>query len=202
MARSGQIEVNNLKDRADHCLFTEENFCITVFLHFSKGFLRPVDNMENYAIVRVKNKKIFLRLNNPRTGRRNTMVVGFDMLFNLFDLLFPLMFLLVFGMIIFTMVSSIRTWNQNNHSPRLTVIASVIAKRTKVSHHHHTNGGNPSGVSGTWVSSSTSYYVTFQVESGDRMELQVRGSEYGMLVEGDYGKLSFQGTRYLGFERA
>jgi hypothetical protein len=22
-----------------------------------------------------------------------------------------------------------------------------------------------------------------------------------MLVEGDYGKLSFQGTRYLGFER-
>lgn len=158
--------------------------------------------MENYAIVRVKNKKTFLRLNNPRTGRWNTMLFGFDMLFNLFDLLFPLMFLFVFGMIIFTMISSIRTWNQNNHSPRLTVVASVIAKWTKVSHHHHTNAGNPSGVGGTCVSSSTSYYVTFQVESGDRMELQVRGSEYGMLVEGDYGKLSFQGTRYLGFERA
>ena len=43
--------------------------------------------------------------------------------------------------------------------------------------------------------------VTFQVESGDRIELQVKGNEYGMLVEGDYGKLSFQGTRYLGFER-
>ena len=27
------------------------------------------------------------------------------------------------------------------------------------------------------------------------------GSDYGMLVEGDIGKLSFQGTRYLGFER-
>lgn len=27
------------------------------------------------------------------------------------------------------------------------------------------------------------------------------GYEFGMLVEGDRGKLSFQGTRYLGFER-
>jgi hypothetical protein len=33
------------------------------------------------------------------------------------------------------------------------------------------------------------------------MELQVDGSEYGMLVEGDQGRLTFQGTRYLGFER-
>ena len=47
----------------------------------------------------------------------------------------------------------------------------------------------------------TSYYVTFQVESGDRMEFSVSGAEYGMLIEGDRGRLSFQGTRYLGFER-
>ena len=126
------------------------------------------------------------------------MFFGFDAMFNLFSL----MFLLVFGMIIFTMVSNIRTWNKNNHSPRLTVPASVIAKRMNVSHHHHTNAADASGASGTWMSTSTSYYVTFQVESGDRMELQVRGSEYGMLAEGDYGKLSFQGTRYLGFERS
>ncbi|MDE8692479.1 DUF2500 domain-containing protein, partial [Faecalibacterium sp. DFI.5.82] len=26
-------------------------------------------------------------------------------------------------------------------------------------------------------------------------------SDYGLLVQGDIGKLSFQGTRYLGFER-
>jgi len=29
----------------------------------------------------------------------------------------------------------------------------------------------------------------------------VSSYEYGMLVEGDFGKLSFQGTRYLGFTR-
>jgi hypothetical protein len=48
---------------------------------------------------------------------------------------------------------------------------------------------------------STTYYVTFQVESGDRMEFHVGGEEYGFLVEGDFGDLSFQGTRYLGFVR-
>ena len=34
------------------------------------------------------------------------------------------------------------------------------------------------------------------------MELQLSGTEYGLLAEGDQGELSFQGTRYLGFERA
>ena len=49
--------------------------------------------------------------------------------------------------------------------------------------------------------SSTTYYATFQVESGDRMELRLSGAEYGMLAEGDRGRLTFQGTRYLSFER-
>ena len=40
-----------------------------------------------------------------------------------------------------------------------------------------------------------------EVESGDRMELNLSGQEYGLLAEGDRGKLTFQGTRYLGFER-
>jgi hypothetical protein len=44
-------------------------------------------------------------------------------------------------------------------------------------------------------------YVTFEVESGDRMEFHVAGHEYGMLIEGDTGNLTFQGTRYLGFDR-
>ncbi len=51
------------------------------------------------------------------------------------------------------------------------------------------------------TTTSTTYFVTFQVDSGDRMELPVGGYEFGMLAEGDRGKLSFQGTRYLGFQR-
>ena len=102
----------------------------------------------------------------------------------------------MFGTFIFNGVKSFGQWRKNNNSPRLTVPATVVTKRTDVTrrrsggtnghHHYHT---------------STNYYVTFEVESGDRMELHLSGPEYGLLVEGDKGKLSFQGTRYLGFER-
>lgn len=119
----------------------------------------------------------------------------------LFSLLFPLVFLLALGTILFALVGNLRTWNKNNHSPRLTVQAAVVAKRTQVSRHRNANARDATGAHGYTTSSVTTYYVTFQVESGDRMELQVGGAEYGMLVEGDTGKLSFQGTRYLSFQR-
>jgi hypothetical protein len=112
--------------------------------------------------------------------------------FGFFGIIFTLTFCLVFGMFIMTFARGISQWNKNNHSPRLTVPATVLAKRTNVSRHHHQNH----------ATHSTTYYVTFQVESGDRMELQLQGHEYGLLVEGDQGRLTFQGTRYLGFERS
>jgi hypothetical protein len=117
--------------------------------------------------------------------------------FGMFEVMFFLMFFLVFGIFIATAVKGISRWNKNNHSPRLTVPATVVTKRTNVSHHHHNHG--TTGMHHT--THSTTYYVTFQVESGDRMELHVAGHEFGMLIEGDRGNLSFQGTRYLGFER-
>ena len=58
---------------------------------------------------------------------------GFDLLFSI---LFPILFLVVLGMILYAIIGNIRTWNKNNHSPRLTVPATVVAKRTEVSHHH------------------------------------------------------------------
>ena len=115
-----------------------------------------------------------------------------NIMFAIFPIIFSLMFLLIFGVVIFGLVKGISQWNKNNNSPRLTVPATVVAKRTNVSHHHGTNSG---------VHHSTSYYVTFQVESGDRMELHMAGNQYGLLVEGDRGKLTFQGTRFLSFER-
>ena len=114
--------------------------------------------------------------------------------FHLFGVLFFLAFILIFCTIIVQLVRSVGQWGKNNASPRLTVEALVTAKRMEVRHHHHAGGTGRGG-------SSTSYFVTFQVESGDRMELSVQGGEYGMLAEGDRGRLRFQGTRYLGFER-
>lgn len=111
-----------------------------------------------------------------------------------FNAMFSIVFLLVIGVFVVAFVRGISQWSKNNASPRLTVAATVVAKRQNVSHHHH-------GTDVHHTTTSTTYYITFQVESGDRMELSVSGYEYGMLVEGDHGKLSFQGTRYLGFER-
>lgn len=106
---------------------------------------------------------------------------------------FPLAFLLMLGIFLFAVIQALRQWNRNNHAPRLTVEATVMAKRQNV--HHHSNGA------GHGTHTSTSYYATFQVPGGDRVELHVSGMEYGMLAEGDQGLLSFQGTRYLGFAR-
>lgn len=122
--------------------------------------------------------------------------MGFGYGFDMFSIMFSIVFIIVIGMFVVTAIKGIGQWNKNNNSPRLTVPATVVAKRTNVSHHNHagTNGHHHH-------STTTTYYVTFQVESGDRMELHLSGHEFGMLVEGDKGKLSFQGTRYLGFER-
>ena len=115
----------------------------------------------------------------------------------------PILVILVFAVVIIMfIVMAVRgaaQWNRNNKSPVLTVEAEIVAKRADVTHHrHHT--GTDGGMMHT--ASSTRYYATFQVESGDRMEFEVDGSDYGLLVQGDIGKLSFQGTRYLGFERS
>ena len=99
------------------------------------------------------------------------------------------------------LVRSVAGWHKNNRSPRLTVNAQVVTKHIDVNHYRTANAGDMTGAHGYHTSSHTWYYVTFQVESGDRMELSVDGTEYGMLAEGDAGRLSFQGTRYLGFER-
>lgn len=120
--------------------------------------------------------------------------------FSIMEFLFPFFFFAVFGMVLIvfvvTLVRGIGEWRKNNNSPRLTVPAKVVSKRTSVSRgHHHGANGHMHTTSSTW------YYATFEVESGDRMELGVSGSEYGMLAEGDSGKLTFQGTRYLSFER-
>ena len=121
---------------------------------------------------------------------------GFGVTFSIMQIMVPVMFVLVFGIIIVTMVRGICEWNKNNHSPKLSVPAKVVSRRTAVSRHHHHQGN---GMHHTQT--ATSYYATFQVESGDRIEFLVSGTEYGMLAEGDSGELTFQGTRYLNFQR-
>ena len=110
--------------------------------------------------------------------------------------MFTIVPIIIIGVFIFIIVKGVAQWGSNNNSPKLTVSAKIVAKRTKTSRGaHHSNDH-------MHTTTSTSYYVTFQFESGDRSEFSLSGSQYGMLAENDTGMLTFQGTRYLGFERA
>ena len=110
-------------------------------------------------------------------------------MFSFMDAIFPILFLamfgLVFGMIVSTLIKNAKNDRKNDASPRLTSEATVVTKRTLVRGDH----------------AHTTYFATFQFESGDRLELEIPRDKFGYLVEGDTGKLHFQGTRFLDFQR-
>lgn len=113
----------------------------------------------------------------------------------LFRILFMVMFVAILFVFMFNAGKSLMEWSKNNRSPKLTVAARVVAKRENVSvHHHHGNGAGH-------TMRSTTYYAAFEFDGGDRMELRLSGRVYGLLAEGDAGLLTFQGTRFLDFQR-
>jgi hypothetical protein len=113
-------------------------------------------------------------------------------MFTLVPIFIGVVFVIVIVGILVVAGKGIAEWAENNRKPVLTERATVVAKRTQTSGSVHQNtGGNVS----TW------YYATFELPSGDRREFSIRGKEYGMLAEGDEGLLTYQGTRYKGFER-
>ena len=73
-------------------------------------------------------------------------------------------------------------------SPPRQAEATVLDKRSQV-----TGGGsNPI---------EQDYYVTFQLATGERVELRVPDAVSGVLMPGDEGALEWKGSRYLGFAR-
>lgn len=102
----------------------------------------------------------------------------------------------VVGGIVVAAVKGIGEWSYNNGQPILTSPARIVAKRTDVSSRRH-HGTKDHFHSHT----DTTYYVTFELASGERREIRVSGGEYGMLAEGDEGSFTYQGSRYHGFAR-
>lgn len=109
------------------------------------------------------------------------------------NIAFPIFFVIILGIIVISISGSLKRYLVNNKHPILIVTSTIVSKRTEVSHRHD----NELSVN----RSDTKYYVTFEVESGDRLEFNVSGSDYGQCSVGDEGKLTFQGSRYQGFER-
>ncbi len=132
--------------------------------------------------------------------------MNFGRCFWLFDSLFPVFFLVVFvlviGTFLYVLISGLVRFFKNQASPRLVVVAKVVSKRTEVrsglgqTHHHRTSHYHHSH-----YHTFTRYFVTFELEDRERIELQVTGSDYGLIAQGDQGRLTYQGTRFQGFDR-
>ena len=115
-------------------------------------------------------------------------MTGFGIMFAVVAVFIGIVFVVVIGAIIFGLVKAGRTAAANQAAPEVNAVAMIVDKRVE------THGGGESSVSQT-------HFVTFQQPSGERFELQVSASEYGLLVVGDRGTVAMKGTRYLGFNR-
>ena len=109
-----------------------------------------------------------------------------------FDFVPTLVVSMIVIVIVITIFKNLSEWIRNNNSPKLNVNAKVISRRTDITRLNSKDGA---------YSTDTKYFVTFEFDTGDRLELKVSGFEYGQLCEQDVGVLSFQGRRYLGFKR-
>ncbi len=96
---------------------------------------------------------------------------------------------------VITIVLFITRFIKNQRSPRLTVEAVAVRKWKTVETHIDNSTGLANQI--------THYFASFQVESGDILKFELGFySRYHKIKEGTAGRLTFQGTRYLGFETA
>ena len=98
----------------------------------------------------------------------------------------PLVLTLV--MITAIIVKTVSEKVKNSRSPATSVGVKVVGRREQVS-------------GGVNTSHFTSYFATFEDGSGSRVELRLSGSQYGMIAEGDFGRLTYRGTEFISFER-
>src|SRR3954471_1217877 len=66
----------------------------------------------------------------------------------------------------------------------ISVRAKVVAKRAAT--HGRMSSNSPGDV-------YTSYFATFEMGAGERLEFHLQDADYGLLVEGDEGMLTYQG---------
>ena len=85
---------------------------------------------------------------------------------------------LVYGIMYF-----VRRTEEKTQQPEVTLEAIAVARRVD-------------------THAAPLYYVVFDLEDGDRRELLVSEEVYGLIAEGDEGRLTFRGKQFVRFERA
>nr|WP_083607096.1 DUF2500 domain-containing protein [Paenibacillus helianthi] len=114
-------------------------------------------------------------------------------MFDLTGTVIPIFLAVVIGIVAVSAGRGLLVWSRNNSSPLLTIPARIVSKRSELRQQLQDDNNNSR--------TNTTYYLTYELENGVRMEFKVDGNEYGMSAEGDRGILTYQGTRYQGFQR-
>jgi hypothetical protein len=132
------------------------------------------------------------------TGIKEEYVMGMgpdpSWMFDFAGTVVPIFLVVMIGIVAVSVGKGLVQWSRNNNSPMLTAPAQIVSKRTEIRQQQLQDEGGSSRT-------STTYYLTYELGDGARMEFKVDGNEYGMSAEGDRGLLSYQGTRYHGFRR-
>ena len=106
---------------------------------------------------------------------------------------FIVIFILAFIFIIINIFTAPHLPKIDRNAPIDTIKAKVIAKRTDISGSHFHND-NLNMI-------NTHYYVTFELYNKERKEFIVDSNNYGLLIEGDEGMLTYQGIIFKSFDR-
>lgn len=102
---------------------------------------------------------------------------------------FIVVFIIVLGYIIYAGVS---TYVKNENSPVVATKARLADKRANTHTQTDTNG--------MVISTDESHYLIFELDTGSRMKFSVSGRIYRNAQEGEWGTLTFQGTRFIRYE--
>lgn len=99
------------------------------------------------------------------------------------------------GIVVLTIVVTVEVYEdifKQKPGPVILVYeeTKVVTKRNDVT----VNANQNSSITST-------YYATFQTGTGERIELSIPGNSYGLMAEGDIGKLTLIEGRYHEFQR-
>lgn len=120
---------------------------------------------------------------------------GFNIMFTLVPIFIAIVFVIVIGGIVFSIVKYARNATAQRESVYARVVAKRMDVRTSTSHHpgdHHMHASH---------SSRTHYFITLEFENGERREYLDTKNLYGLVVEGDEGYAAVQGDWIVAFER-
>lgn len=112
-----------------------------------------------------------------------------DFVNTVFPYLYIILFTLVLIFLIYLFIRFIKNESYNHRAPLLKVKAEVVSKRREYFRQRRTIGFHY-------------YFVTFEIEGGDRLEFRVDSGTFGVLLKGDQDYLSFKGTDFIDFVRA